>query len=636
MTQVEALNILKTGANVFLTGPAGSGKTYVLREYLKCLRERDIPVGITASTGIAATHMGGVTIHSWSGVGVRDSLSDGEIEEIAEKSYVKAKVAGAKVLIIDEISMLHHFRLDLINQIIKKIRKSDEPFGGLQVVVCGDFFQLPPISRGGEPDAHFAYHSLSWKEAKFVTCYLEEQHRQIDKEYVGILNGIRAQHLSQEMMDLLEGRIVSNKKEDDGVEYLEEEGSFSEEAIFIGGEDAELVGNIQPTSNSSRAERMVSTPASQLARVSKSTDIDPLSEKIKPTRLYSHNSDVDAENDRELNAVPGPFMEYKMILHGNKKMVEGLKKSCLAPETLRLKKGAQVMFVKNNRELSYANGTRGIVTECTYDHIIVKTLDGRDVDVTRESWHIDEGDRRLAEIEQYPLRLAWAITIHKSQGMSLDSAHIDLSRSFEKGMGYVALSRVRSLLGLTLVGLNDVALHIHPEAFEFDRYFREHSKKAEAEFMGMSADELKKKQVKFLGPDPEERLEDESDLAFVKRMHALRSTKKIKKMKKEKVPTTEITKSIIDQGKSVREVAEARGLTFDTILNHIEEVRKEDPRWNISHLRDALPVTRFKKIAMAFHAVGMQEGGGRPLSPVKNMLGNSFTFEEIRLVRLFL
>jgi len=570
MTQVEALNILKTGANVFLTGPAGSGKTYVLREYLKFLREKDIPVGITASTGIAATHMGGVTIHSWSGVGVKDSLSDEDIEEIAKKSYVKSKVESAKVLIIDEVSMLHHFRLDLINRIVKKIRKSEEPFGGLQVVVCGDFFQLPPISRGGEPDAYFAYHSLVWKEAKFVVCYLEEQHRQIDREYVGILNGIRGQNVSKDMLDLLEGRILL--KDEDDKEIVIEDGE--------------------------------------------------LEKKIKPTRLYSHNSDVDNENERELDLVPGHCMEYRMISHGAKKLVEGLKKSCLSPEVLRLKKGAQVMFVKNNRDLNYANGTRGIVIECTYEHIVVRTLDGREIDVPRESWMVNEGDKTLAEIEQYPLRLAWAITIHKSQGMSLDSAHIDLSRSFEKGMGYVALSRVRSLLGLTLVGLNDVALHIHPEAFEFDQYFREQSKKAEAHFMSLTADELKEKQDKFLGGSSASSVDADG--------------KRVKKVKKPKIPTTEVTRALIDTGKSVREVAKERGLSFETILTHIEHEKREDPRWNISHLRDALPVTRFKKIAMAFHAVGMQEGGGRALSPVKQILGGSFTFEEIRLVRLFL
>jgi hypothetical protein len=553
MTQADALTILKTGANVFLTGPAGSGKTHVLREYLRVLSQHEVPVGITASTGIAATHMGGVTIHSWSGIGVSDGLSSQDLDEIAKKPYIKSKIEAAKALIIDEISMLHHYQLDMVDQVAKKIRKNDLPFGGLQVVVCGDFFQLPPVSRMGERESFFAYHSQAWKEARFSVCYLEEQHRQIDKEFTGILNAIRAQSVTREMMNALWSRI----------------------------------------------------------------DIES-DDSVKPTRLHSHNVDVDAENERELEAIPGQIHEYKMTSHGNKKLVEGLKKSCLSPETLRLKVGAQVMFVKNNWEMGYANGTRGTVVECTYEGIVVRTLDGREIDVPRETWHIDEGDKTLAEIEQYPLRLAWAITIHKSQGMSLDAAHIDLSRSFEKGMGYVALSRVRSLLGLTLAGLNDRALHIDPEAFEYDAYFREQSKNAEAQLMALPAGDIERKQYEFLGPLPGEK------------------GYKVKKAKKAKIPTAQVTKALIDEGKTIREVARERELSAETIIGHIEELRAEDPSWNISHLRDILPVTRFKKITMAFHAFGVQEGGQRPLSPVKHKLGPGFTFEEIRIVRLFL
>lgn len=192
MTQSEALTILKTGKNVFVTGAAGSGKTYVINEYIRYLKSHNISVGITASTGIAATHMGGVTIHSWAGIGINDSLSDQEVEEIALKKHIKAKIEIAKVLVIDEVSMLHHFRIDMVDQILKRVKKNDEPFGGLQVVLCGDFFQLPPISRFGEPQARFIYESKSWKEGKFTVCYLGENYRQVNDPSLNILNDIRA------------------------------------------------------------------------------------------------------------------------------------------------------------------------------------------------------------------------------------------------------------------------------------------------------------------------------------------------------------------------------------------------------------------------------------------------------------
>ena len=207
MTQKEALDILKTGRNVFLTGAAGSGKTYVLREYISYLKNIDADVGITAATGIAATHMGGTTIHSWSGIGIRDSLSKSELQEIAEKSRIKNIVRKAKILIIDEISMLHHYRLDLIDKVLKEIKNSAEPFGGLQVVFCGDFFQLPPVRRAGEGEVFFAFHSEAWKNLNLKVCYLSEQHRQSDTEYLKVLNAVRDNAVSEEITEILRTRF---------------------------------------------------------------------------------------------------------------------------------------------------------------------------------------------------------------------------------------------------------------------------------------------------------------------------------------------------------------------------------------------------------------------------------------------
>ena len=148
MLQSEALDILKMGRNVFLTGPAGSGKTHVLNAYVQYLKSHAVYVAVTASTGIAATHLGGQTIHSWSGLGVRDKLTDRDIEDLMERQYLYKRFDRTKVLIIDEVSMLHHFRLDLIEWICRQMKHNEKPFGGMQIILSGDFFQLPPVTRG--------------------------------------------------------------------------------------------------------------------------------------------------------------------------------------------------------------------------------------------------------------------------------------------------------------------------------------------------------------------------------------------------------------------------------------------------------------------------------------------------------
>jgi len=464
------------------------------------------------------------------------------------------------------------------------------------------------VARMGEPDAQFAYHSEAWKEAQFKVCYLEEQHRQNDPHYLKILNEVRADKVSAETINMLRSRFVSQVPEE--IDGQEIESSFEEETILL---DDGLNAELNESFQASQEAGMVETSSSKVRPA------------VGSTRLYSHNMNVDSENDRELGKVSGTMLEYTMNCSGNRKLVETLKKSCLAPEVLRLKKGARVMFVKNNYELGYANGTLGIVEDCGYETITVRTSRGM-VNAIREVWMIEENGKVLAELEQYPLRLAWAITIHKSQGMSLDAAHIDLSRTFEKGMGYVALSRVRSLAGLSLVGLNRTALEVHGEALQYNRHFRELSAKQGAEFSVLSGDELKRKQNAFLGPDPSEE---------EKAVNSKRG-KKMKTPKAKKIPTIDQTKELFDSGMSLREVAAKRGLEVDTIINHIDQIKEKDPKWDISFLKDLIPVTKFKKIAMAFHKVGVKEGGLRPLGPVKGILGGAYSYTELKIVRMFL
>lgn len=406
MTQEKALTHLRNGDHVFLTGPAGSGKTTVLQQFIQWCHENTISVAITASTGIAATHIGGTTIHSWSGIGISDHLSEYEIEDLSQREYLHARLNNCSVLIIDEISMLDAHRLDMIDTIMRIIRQIDEPFGGVQIVFSGDFFQLPPINRNGSQN-HFAFESRVWQELNIVICYLETIYRQSDNALLSILEEIRNGSVSEKNHDLLLSRI----------------------------------------------------------------DVTPNLNDVV-TQLFTHNVDVDALNEKELQSLETPVEVFEMTSSGQRGSVQQLKKYCLAPVTLRLKKGAKVMFVKNNFSLGVANGTLGTVVDFDFGLPIVETTDGKKISVEPDTWSFEQDGKIQAQIQQLPLRLAWGITIHKSQGMTLDSAIIDLSKAFAPGMGYVALSRVRSLDGMYLRGINAQSLTVHHKVKEKDLFFR--------------------------------------------------------------------------------------------------------------------------------------------------------------------
>lgn len=407
MKQAQAFDLLKDGHNVLLTGPAGSGKTFLLNRFIGYLKEKKIGVAITASTGIAATHINGRTIHSWAGIGIKDRLSAKEIQSLVKKPHLKKQFAGVKVLIIDEISMLPAHRLDLVNRVCQAFSKNLLPFGGLQLVMCGDFFQLPPISSGGIT-AEFVYKADVWAELDLRVCYLAEQHRQSDKQMSKILNSIRLGTVGEETVKLLRARI----------------GQFPAEGEH-------------------------------------------------PVRLYTHNVDVDLLNRAELNRLPGKVHSFRMSQTGEDRIVDSLKKNCLAPEELLLKEGAAVMFIKNkfkDEATLYVNGSSGTIAGFNDEGFpIVRLRNGGVVTVGYESWTIENDERVLAKINQLPLRLAWAITVHKSQGMTLEAAQIDLRQAFGYGMGYVALSRLTSLQGLFLLGINDMAYKLHPDVFRFDQ-----------------------------------------------------------------------------------------------------------------------------------------------------------------------
>ena len=638
MRQSSALDILKTGQNVFLTGSAGSGKTYTLNQYINYLRARRVPVAVTASTGIAATHMNGTTIHSWSGIGIKDELSDRDLTNLSRKQFLADRLKDTAVLIIDEISMLHAKQLNLVNQVLKHVRKNDAAFGGIQVVVAGDFFQLPPIGSKGESNREkFAFMSEAWLDAKFHICYLSEQHRQVSEAANGgldlddILNQIRRQEVTFEAIAALEATYDQ--------------------------------------------------------------DVD-----IKRTRLYTHNLNVNKINDKELAALEGETMRFEATATGDSKLVETLKKTVRTQDELILKVGAKVMFIKNNTELGVSNGTMGeligfaavkiddskdtsddLIEDTAQDAIakntknkakkdkeskekpkdkkpttqkmpVVRLNSGREVIAEPEEWIIeDETGDVLASYLQVPLCLAWAITIHKSQGMTLEAAEIDLSRTFELGQGYVALSRLKSLAGLQLLGMNDMSLQLDPLARGADKRFLALSEEADANYAMLDEESMTQAHEKFILKSGGT-LSKSVIKAYANLQKKRREQQQAQIDKKQKLgnqvsdksdSTLLATRLLLEESLSIAEISQARQLSQSTIMRHIAELKSQDPSLACDHLRPDDEVmtavgNAYVAIKVANNPNDFNDDGSVKLRPIFEHLKQAVDYNTIRLALIFI
>ncbi|MDB5167486.1 MAG: putative helicase [Candidatus Saccharibacteria bacterium] len=427
MKQGIALEVMLAGESVLLTGPAGAGKTFVLNQFIRIAKSEGKHVSVTATTGLAATHLGGTTIHSWSGIGISDELPHGFADHMAKGR--KEIIEKTDVLIIDEISMLHDYRLDMVDTVCRLVRGKDEPFGGIQIIMSGDFFQLPPINRGDNRAGGFVVNSKVWQLLDPTICYLEEQHRQDDEVLLDILNSLRGGELRRHHAEKLLERVG------------------------VVPDDGEL------------------------------------------TELHTVNIDVDKLNNEKLDELGGDEIFYTQTTTGSDSYVETLQRSVLAPATLRVKKGALVMAVKNSLERKYVNGSLGVVIdfESGTEYPIVEFKNGKVVTMMPDTWELRDGEKKRASISQIPLRLAWAITVHKSQGMTLDAARIDLRKAFVEGMGYVALSRVKNLRNLYLTGINQMALQISEDAQNIDVLLRDHAAKDAKRFAYLEKSAEKRK-----------------------------------------------------------------------------------------------------------------------------------------------
>jgi ATP-dependent DNA helicase PIF1 len=555
MTQDRALDILKTGANVFLTGEPGAGKTYVINKYIAWLEAAGLNVAVTASTGIAATHIGGMTIHSWSGIGIKSELTPYDLDQISGREKIVKRMKRAHVLVIDEISMLDGRTLDMVDQILRTVRATEQPFGGIQVVCIGDFFQLPPITRQGDITV-YAFEGKSWLNMNPLVCYLTEQHRQEDEMLLGLLGSIRRNEIEEEHYTLLQ-----EQKE---IAY----------------------------------------------------------ENIDPTRLYTHNADVDAVNAAELAKLPGGAKRYTMKGTGRKQLVEGLVKNCLSPEQLILKEDAMVMCTKNNFEAGYVNGTLARVIRFDDNMPVIETPDGREILIKPTSWELTEDKKVLAAIEQLPLRLAWAITVHKSQGMSLDAAEIDLSKAFVYGQGYVALSRVRTLEGMKIMGMHPNALQVDPKIVEQDKKFHVESEHAEDAFIEMEDKEVLEMHERFVVAHGGKVPSDDE-------VGVVRSAGERIKVES----TYAVTKELVLEERPVGDIAKVRELTEMTIWNHIERL-VEDEELTADDIAYLEPTDIDWQEARKALDAAMNVHGIERLKPIYEEVGEEYDYTLVRLARM--
>lgn len=395
-SQRKVVEDVERGNNIFVTGKAGAGKSFLLN-YLKSKYPK---MALTASTGAAAVKLGGITIHSWGCLG----LGDYPAKEVARKMCADEKkrkhIQKTTILAIDEVSMINASLLDKLNESLKIARSDYRPFGGIQILLFGDFLQLPPVNKPSEekPERNYCFSSDSWKDADLSSHILEQSFRQKDNSFESLLDRIR-----------------------------------------IGTYTALDLQKIQ--------ERVQTPP-----------------EYLKIVELVSHNIQADEINQKEINQLETSSQKYQWVEeYEDEKYIKILRKGVPASSDLNIKVGAQVMMICNVfQEYGIVNGSTGKVIEFSEEGNwpVVRFDGGHDLRIEPHMWSIGEYDHEkelyvsLASITQVPLKLAWAITIHKSQGLSLDYAYCDLGKCFANGHVYVALSRLKSLSGLYIKSFN--------------------------------------------------------------------------------------------------------------------------------------------------------------------------------------
>lgn len=410
-----AIKFFEDGGNVFVSGGAGCGKSFLIN-FLK-QNYTKFGLEVVATTGIAAVNIGGATIHSWSGIGLGNMPIEQILENIfsAKFAKIRKRIQQTKSLAIDEISMLSAQTLELLDEVFRNVRQSKKPMGGLQILLFGDFLQLPPISQNGN-EVDFCFNSSVWRDLEMKNVVMDEVFRQTDVDFIKILQNLRFGRIDEKAKKLLNERVVAQDQ------------------------------------NSA----------------------------IRPTILTTHNLKVEQINHEYLKKIPSQEVTFEANYSGTPAKIEFLKKNCLAYEKLRLKVGAQVMMIKNTfQKEGIINGSLGIVRDFSpkKSFPIVEFVGGKVITIAPEDWLLEKFDHETksvileAGMSQIPLILAWAMTIHKSQGLTLDKISCDLSDVFSCGQAYVALSRARSLDGIFIRSINFNKITANQQAVDFYQKF---------------------------------------------------------------------------------------------------------------------------------------------------------------------
>ena len=399
--QAKAIELLESGKNLFITGEAGSGKSYVIRHFMRDQDPKLFP--ILASTGAAAVLVGGRTFHSFMGLGIIEGGFQKTLERALSDKRLRKRLKDAKGFILDEVSMISGPTLALAEKICREIRANELPWGGLRVIAVGDFSQLPPVQPGSTKRS-WAFLDPVWQFTDFETVVLRQNMRTNDTEFLSILNDVRRGKVNDRVTTFLNQRKMISE--------------------FTG------------------------------------------------TRLFPLRKQTDSFNHLELEKIEGEEFVFPTIYSGVEKSVEQLKKHSPLSDELRLKNNALVMLRQNDPKMRYVNGSTGYVRNIKKSNILIELLNGRLVDIEPVSFSLLNAEGiSVASAMNFPLSLAYAATIHKAQGMTLDRLVVNLNALWEPGQAYVALSRVMDPSQLRVEGWQAQSIKADPLVEKFYEQF---------------------------------------------------------------------------------------------------------------------------------------------------------------------